>query len=141
MFAVILLAELNYSVLTVMNDADVSTGTTQHAKYTWLEFYGWRPYIRLSHGFPFAIRWTCTRLPAHRPLTLFVIPSLLTALCLAFRSVNSFVQHKALYIETLRECYEAYVVYNFLYFLVCCLGNVSIFTVALNEGAAADAPC
>jgi hypothetical protein len=38
----------------------------------------------------------------------------------------------ALYIETLRECYEAYVIYSFLYFLITLLGEETILISILK---------
>jgi hypothetical protein len=76
--------------------------------------------------FPISIRlivkhlthWNAPNIQKYVVRIIWMIPiySIESWLALRFRAF-------ALYIETLRECYEAYVIFNFLYFLIALLGD------------------
>lgn len=78
-------------------------------------------YMHLSH-------WHQPRVQKYivRIITMIPIYSIESWLALRFKEF-------ALYIETLRECYEAYAIFNFLYFLIAVLGDESHIIFILKE--------
>ena len=77
--------------------------------------------LHLSH-------WYMPRLQKYVVRIIWLIPVYSVESWLALRFKN-----QALYIETLRECYEGYVIYSFLYFLVALLGEEAALIANLKE--------